>query len=192
MEEGHLRRHSTDSEKRKGAETCVQSALAIQTYVKRYRDAFTLRRAPFLLSYAVYSAVSAILHQDQSVRGQHTDTITFFWTCLNELHRGSGFGLKKTLSILHDMIRELQLSVGEGLWEQMIEPSLDDSAFGGFDLDESPDHPFMPWQNNWGNSNVQPLYDFSPVGDLTFMNEQERGISSDTLYGLFAPPRNYA
>lgn len=166
--------------------------MAIQSYARKYRETFTLRRAPFLLSYAVYSAVSAILHQEQSVRRQHAETISFFWTCLNELHRGSGFGLKKTLSILQDMIRELQVSVEDGIPEQALQPSLDESAFRMFDLDHGVGNADLSGHSDWGMSDSQLLYGVSPVGDLTFMNEQERGISGDALYGLFAPSQRFA
>ncbi|KAL9570281.1 hypothetical protein ACKAV7_005584 [Fusarium commune] len=93
---------------------------------------FTLRRAPFLLSYAVYSAVIVILRQERHERGQFTEPISFFWTCLSELQVGCNFGLKKPLSVLQDMVREFQTSIkesGSTGTEQPQPAGLDESFF---------------------------------------------------------------
>ena len=191
MEEGHLRRHSNEAAKRRGEESCIKSALAIEKYLRIYRDAFSLRRAPYLLSYAAYSAATVILHQEQQNRGQFTEKIAFFWTCLNELHCGSNLGLKKPLKIIQDVVRELQINIDQGgvmLSGEQLQPSLDESLFIlPDDLTES-----MPMADaslsTAGDWNVldhsDPIYGMSPLG---FLNGPEKNISHDALYGLFAP-----
>lgn len=202
---------SNDAGKRRGQETCVHSALMIQKYVRMYRNTFTLRRAPFLVSYAVYSAVTVILRQEQQDRGQYTETISFFWSCLHELQRGCNFGLKKPLAILQDMAHELRVIIDEGGFahpEQQLRPSLDQSLFsntysincGG---DSAPSSGLTPQmaESTGGNSfdmrNYQTdglgfSYEPMTTGDLDFLNAQEKDISHDALYGLFAPTQRFS
>jgi hypothetical protein len=198
MEEGHLRRHSNEATKRRGEEGCIKSALAIEKYLRIYRDAFGLRRAPFLLSYAAYSAVTVILHQEQQNRRQFTEKISFFWTCLNELHRGSNLGLKKPLNIIQDVVRELQINIDESgslNSEQQLQPGLDESSFSlpgnlsGLGLTPAT----IPSLSTGGEWNIldhsDPMYGMSPMG---FLNGQENDISHDALYGLFAPTHSFS
>ncbi|KAH7001136.1 fungal-specific transcription factor domain-containing protein [Ilyonectria destructans] len=207
LEEGHLRRHSDEAAKRRGEEACVQSALMIQKLVRRYRESFTLRRAPFLLSYAVYSAVIAILRQERRERGQFTEPISFFWTCLSELQVGCNFGLKKPLSVLQDMVREFQVSIKEGSaagQEQPVPAGLDESFFFPLAMTPSnggmphtatrPPAPYMPTVSSeyigGVMDHVDPVWGNSP-GLLDFLNDQEKDISQDALYGLFAPSQPF-
>jgi hypothetical protein len=57
VEEGHLRRHSNPEAKKLSEQECIKSALIIEKHIRAYRRTFTLRRAPFLLSYAIYSVM---------------------------------------------------------------------------------------------------------------------------------------
>lgn len=205
LEQGHLRRQSDDISKKSGEETCVQSALMIQKYVRAYRDAFTLRRAPFLLSYAIYSAVTVILHQERHDRGQYTEIISFFWTCLSELQRGCNFGLKKPLAILQDMAHEFQVSmvdVGATGREQELQYNLEEGLFSSLPvskpLDPNPDTSGLGSISNKVSPDylsftdrLDPCFGASPSGLLDFLNDQEQDISHDTLYGLFAPPHQF-
>ncbi|KAF5554191.1 hypothetical protein FNAPI_6526 [Fusarium napiforme] len=209
LEEGHLRRHTDETAKRRGEEACIQSALMIQKLVRRYRESFTLRRAPFLLSYAVYSAVIVILRQERHERGQFTEPISFFWTCLSELQVGCNFGLKKPLSVLQDMVREFQTSIKESGTtgtEQPQPAGLDESFF--FPLAMAPAASAIA-PNNTNTStptgayvsatasdyiphmdHFDPAFGHSP-GLLDFLNDQEKDISQDALYGLFAPSQPF-
>ncbi|CAM1504837.1 Fc.00g024280.m01.CDS01 [Cosmosporella sp. VM-42] len=203
LEEGHLRRHTDETAKRRGDEACINSALMIQKLVRRYREQFTLRRAPFLLSYAVYSAVIAILRQERRERGQFTEPISFFWTCLSELQLGCNFGLKKPLSVLQDMVREFQVSIKEGNpgQEQPHPPGLDQSFFfplamtpSGQEMTPSTNRStgtYMPSEYIGGvMDHFEPTFGTSP-GLLDFLNDQEKDISQDALYGLFAPSQPF-
>jgi len=179
----------------------------IQKYVSAYRDAFTLRRAPFLLSYAIYSAVTVILQQERNERGQFTDIISFFWTCLSELQRGCNFGLKKPLSILQEMVREFQASIKEGGAGGLGEGThlgLDENAFFALpmsttvaaqeplSMDLTPlsprlDPTLISDADYYGGlDQFDPMFEGSPSGLLDFVNDQEKFISDDALYGLFS------
>lgn len=174
----------------------------IQKIVRRYRDSFTLRRAPFLLSYAVYSAVIVILRQERHERGQFTEPISFFWICLSELQVGCNFGLKKPLGVLQDMVREFQTSIKEGSagHEQPHPPGLDESFF--FPLAMTPSAQVMTPSTTRSGGNYVPgeyigvMEGFDPAfgtspGLLDFLNDQEKDISQDALYGLFAPSQPF-
>lgn len=210
MEEGHLRRHSDLAAKKTCEEKCIASALMIKKYVQAYRDTFTLRRAPFLLSYAIYSAVAIILPQERHERGNFIDIISFFWTCLGELQRGCNSGLQKPLSILRDMLHEFQLSVKEQSSKNAQQPellSLDQSFFPQLPLtgkDAAPAAPSLS-QQGWmasytqmqpsivGSDGMELGSDLPTPGtlDFMFMNDQEWNMSQNSLYGLFAPDQTF-
>ena len=175
----------------------------IQKYVRAYRNAFTLRRAPFLLSYAIYSAVTVIVLQERHNRGQFTELISFFWTCLSELQRGCNFGLKKPLAILQDMVHEFQVSVADGVSvgpEQQVQPSLDQSFFfplpvqGSGLAEPTPgsSHNVVSPEYLLGMEGLDPGFGASPSGVLDFLSDQEMDISQDTLFGLFAPSQSFS
>ncbi|KAL4876147.1 fungal-specific transcription factor domain-containing protein [Aspergillus karnatakaensis] len=191
LEEGHLRRHSNSSTRALSEQACITSALAIQKLVKAYKTAFTLRRAPFLLSYAVYCAVNVILRQERHDRGHFIEVISFFWTCLGELQGGCNFGLEKPLGILRDMVSEFQVSTRGSETGGVGGPQgmgylgrLDEEIFplpGG----ESP-----PFQDFIGMGMGMPDLGLDGVGSpgfLASLNQLENDLSHDSLYGLFAP-----
>lgn len=172
--------------------------------MRAYKGAFTLRRAPFLLSYAVYSAVIVILHQERHERGQFMEPISFFWTCLSELQRGCNFGLEKPLNILRDMVYEFQVSTRAAGGHEM--PPLLTSLDETFPLPigqqaaemASLKTPPPPPPLLTGGQSVFPDYvgamdqpdmafDTSSPSLLASLSQLENDISQDTLYGLFAP-----
>lgn len=196
LEEGHLRRYSDEGSRERSEQACISSALAIQKFVRAYKKAFTLRRAPFLLSYAVYSAVIVILRQERHERGQFMEPISFFWTCLSELQGGCNFGLEKPLSILRDMVHEFQVSTRQGgtaggQYEMPQLMNLDETPFPQPVNRQAPfvgddcDYDYMG-MGSMGQADPVGLGTSSP-GFLASLNQLENEITQDTLYGLFAP-----
>lgn len=207
IEEGHLRRHSDPEAKRISEQECIASALAIERYIRAYRETFSLRRAPFILCYAVYSAVAIILPQERHDRGNFTSIIAFFWTCLGELQHGCNLGLKKPLSVLRDMAREFEISSKElsssavtAPTNTQQEPRLELGTLNG---DCFPQLPLTTQNLDQQNVSNAPYFagfdmqtELDPCGadaafgmpaSSDFLNDQEWGISQNTLYGLFAP-----
>ena len=190
LEEGHFHRHTDNAAKKSGEQVCVESALSIERLARAYRNAFTLRRAPFLLSYAIYSAVVIILHQERRDRGTYVETISFFWMCLCELQRGCNFGLTKPLAILRDMAHEFNLSIQESRTladREDLQPMLLHDFYQfqtSGDLDnrvavlQDPSAAFMDGQDHFGGS--------ASSLPMNFLDEQECSITQDSLYGLFA------
>jgi hypothetical protein len=201
MEEGHLRRYSDSQEKLSSEQECIKSALNIKRYVQAYHESFTLRRAPFLLSYAIYSAVAIILPQERHDRGSFSSIISFFWNCLSELQHGCNFGLKKPLSVLRTMAREFQISAKEQGATGF--PSQDETQASYLDENFFPQLPLGLEKTSGtvysGNSYTQQSPGQGMVDSLgseidtvspslmNFLNDQEWNISQNTLYGLFAP-----
>ncbi|CEL06441.1 hypothetical protein ASPCAL09618 [Aspergillus calidoustus] len=202
LSEGHLRRHSTEESNRESEKLCIHSAICIQKLVRAYRDAFTLRRAPFLLSYAVYSAVIVILRAERHERGQFMAPIEFFWNCLSELQRGCNFGLEKPLMVLREMVKEFRAGprascegAGLGLdfesaFALPIDPSFDSSGVGGHNTMQL--HAPQPASPDYllGLDTNMALGTGSP-GFCISLSQLESDISHDALYGLFAPPQLY-
>ncbi|KAL2864082.1 transcription factor domain-containing protein [Aspergillus lucknowensis] len=184
LSEGHLRRHSTEESRKESEQLCIHSAICIQKLVRAYRDSFTLRRAPFLLSYAVYSAVIVILRAERHDRGQFKATIEFFWTCLSELQRGCNFGLEKPLTVLREVVREFRAGAGASCDGAALDLDLERSL-PSIQLHkpqpESPDYML-------GLDTSTVLGTGSP-GFCISLSQLESDISHDALYGLFAPPQ---
>lgn len=175
----------------------------IEKYIRAYRKTFTLRRAPFLLSYAIYSAVAIILPQERHDRGHFTELISFFWTCLGELQHGCNSGLKKPLLVLRDMAREFEISSkerGPVAHEQPDFGILDESLFPQLPHNTAPIDTEMYsaaqylYDMNSEQNIVDPLQTSANMvvsGLTNFMNDQEWDISQNTLYGLFAPTQSF-
>jgi hypothetical protein len=188
--------------KKVSEQECIKSALVIEKHIRAYRKTFTLRRAPLLLSYAIYSAVAIILPQERHDRGHFTDLIAFFWTCLGELQHGCNVGLKKPLSVLRNMAREFQLSAKERgpMNSQNLDFStLDESFFPQLPLaTPSTNGDVYPHSQYMHDVNTQQSFDqlgmMNDAGDsglMNFLNDQEWNLSQNTLYGLFAPTQSY-
>ncbi|OAA68632.1 Transcription factor [Niveomyces insectorum RCEF 264] len=217
LAEGHLRQHSSEPEKETMARACIGHAMAIQKLVAAYRRAFTLRRAPFLLSYAVYSAVVVVLKRDASERVCLRDAVGFFWTALSELQRGCNFGLQKPLAILRQMMAEMGETNETGGGHTTGEASetaprpdpataapppdgmlsmLDKYANGGAAAAAAGDGTTLgsglsPMDAGISPELSDPLFYVPDCGTLDFLDDQERIISDDALYGLFAPPQSF-
>lgn len=195
LKEGHLRRHCDEGDRVRSEQACIHSALAIKKLVRSYKNAFTLRRAPFLLSYAVYSAVIVILRQKQHEREQFTEPISFFWTCLSELKHGCNFGLEKPLNILRNMVHEYQFNIQEGsMGGNDISGLLGDETSPPFRSQQPADRPalsaLLPGEEtDYMGTLDQPdlAFNNSSPGFLVSLNQLENDISEDALFGLFAP-----
>ncbi|KUJ14704.1 uncharacterized protein LY89DRAFT_671128 [Mollisia scopiformis] len=88
--------------------TCSSASIQIWHLLRAYKETFTLRHAPYLISYAAYSAALIIL-QTQTLQ-QHPECVPFFWTALLELQNGCNSGLKKPLTILKSLVKQMEPS----------------------------------------------------------------------------------
>lgn len=206
MEEGHLRRHSDPEMKRQSEESCIASAIMISKYVEAYRNAFTLRTAPYLISYAVYSAATVVLRQERHDRGHFIDTISFLWTCLGELSEGCHFGLQRPMAILRDMVQEFYQTARQKELENSDDQTfsfrdLDRSLFSHLPLSErgsvhegsTPSGTFIPSDDasfvDYSMAMEQLDFGFDSLTPCVpgFLTDEESNVSQNYLYGLFAP-----
>lgn len=92
-------------------ERCITAALRIYALAQAYRAAFTLTRAPYLFSYALFSAATVIplLHWEDGKK--RLDVIRFFLDALKEQQRGANSGLKKPIMIIRGMFERAGLDL---------------------------------------------------------------------------------
>ncbi|KAE8330273.1 fungal-specific transcription factor domain-containing protein [Aspergillus sergii] len=90
--------------KHEAMDKCIEAAFNIRALAEAYQRAFTLRRAQFSISYAMYSAVLILLQHDSQGRDDYTEACRFFWSALLEYQKGCGSGLKKPLALLKSLM----------------------------------------------------------------------------------------
>lgn len=90
---------------------CITAALRIYALAQAYRAAFTLTRAPYLFSYAVFSAATVIplLHWED--RHSRLSVIRFFLDALKEQQHGANSGLKKPIMIIRGMFERAGVDI---------------------------------------------------------------------------------
>ncbi|KAK1144839.1 hypothetical protein N8T08_004852 [Aspergillus melleus] len=154
-------------------QVCIKAALKIRGLVQAYKNAFTLRRAQYGISYATYCAVLVLLHHTDQSSGEYADCIRFFWSALLEYQRGCSFGLKKPLKILRSLIHRLNgmSSGGSDQSDAGITAALD-LNYTGHDF-QSMLEPLAraeadAWVNSWLNT--------APEEDC---------LANETVFGLF-------
>ena len=105
---------------------CLAAAKSIYAYVRAYRNTFTLRRAPYLLTYALFSAAAIFLLD----AGGHRVAIQFCYEALNEVIMPN-YGFRRPVKIMRNLINQLerqsdsstdaylsqsQITMGQPLW----------------------------------------------------------------------------
>ncbi|OBT51837.1 hypothetical protein VE04_06295 [Pseudogymnoascus sp. 24MN13] len=111
---GHLSSLADESSQSTNEAKCNNAAVRIWRLVDVYKRAHTLRRAPYLISYATYSAIVVLLNQTQNDASEYVNCIKFFWSALQDLQRGCNSGLGKPLRILQTLMNRLGQSIPTG------------------------------------------------------------------------------
>ena len=111
--EGHLA--SVGLDEQSARDVCVPAALRIYELAKAYREVFTLRRATYLFSYALFSAATILpLHSLTSQSSfAHMDKAIFFWNALKELQNGAHFSLRKPIGIIRGMLERAGIDLND-------------------------------------------------------------------------------
>lgn len=168
--------------------TCTTAATQIYEFARAYRDAFTFEHAPYLLSYALFSAVTVMPRNEASGTGFNHDTelIVFFWNALKELQRGANFGLKRPLVIVRDFLQRAgidinRLSTRQNTPDRHMQPR---EHQGDLMNDET---------GNWNTSDLMTylgddyfdMYNTSVEPNFDWANVPANMEGPDILYGLF-------
>ena len=97
-----------DSLQEEAKKKCLEAAFNIRALIGAYKKAFTLRRAQFGISYAMYSAVLVLLQHGSQYCEEYVEACQFFWSALLEYQRGCGHGLKKPLLLLKNLMLRVE------------------------------------------------------------------------------------
>jgi len=111
---GHLCFAADNTTQLAGETKCREAAIRIWYLVDAYKRAFTLRRVPYFLTYATYSAIVVILHQPDTSNPQLLECIRFFWFALLDFQKGCTSGLQKPLKILQNLMTRLGQNIPHG------------------------------------------------------------------------------
>ncbi|KIX03855.1 uncharacterized protein Z518_07408 [Rhinocladiella mackenziei CBS 650.93] len=182
LPEGHLNPVSIEGVS--FSETCLVSARQICTLAKAYEEAFSLGHAPYLFSYALFSAATVVTRHESD-----REMMTYLWKALTRIQRGANFGLLKPLRIIRDLMERVGVDVRTmstaaqhlsqlqpkegGVAEATL--NLDENAFNGSsigNLDPNWLEDLNSWQTPWEDS-MQWLHNSAYMED------------SRMLYGLF-------
>jgi hypothetical protein len=198
LSNGHLSSSSDSASQAAGEAKCANAAVRIWHLVDAYKSAFTLRRTPYLLSYATYSAIVILLNQKHTLGSQYVDCIRFFWFALLDLQRGCNSGLGKPLKILQTLMQRLGQNIPDWDPKESYQPAGQIDAplqtqnsmcqKGYEDGGEGAQHSgygHVPGLDqllqqsleleNWDNGNWMD----------TIIDDQ--GLMDDSLFGLFTP-----
>ncbi|KAB8223236.1 fungal-specific transcription factor domain-containing protein [Aspergillus novoparasiticus] len=160
--------------KHEAMDKCVEAAFNIRALAEAYQRSFTLRRAQFGISYAMYSAVLILLQSDSQGRDDYTEACRFFWSALVEYQKGCGSGLKKPLALLKSlMLRVTKLApcITDNISDAVSWSSLHVANLGT-DL--------LPGTITLGEDGVEDVCQFN-VHD----GAQHTLLDDDTIFGFF-------
>ena len=82
--------------------TCLAAARQICRLAKAYEEAFGLRHAPYLFSYALFSAATVVTRHESD-----GDLVMYLFLALTRIQRGANFGLLKPLMIIRDLMERV-------------------------------------------------------------------------------------
>ncbi|KAL5364636.1 fungal-specific transcription factor domain-containing protein [Aspergillus floccosus] len=151
---------------------CMEAAFKIRHLIEAYKKAFTLRRAQYGISYAMYSAILVLLQHADQDDIEYLEAIRFFWSALREYQSGCGRGLTGPLRLLKSLIRRVEKVV------QRIDighpgttgcPASSDMQFGA--------EPIAGTEALAGNENQGGSWLNAETDDLFF--------ADDTIFGFF-------
>lgn len=113
LPQGHLELFSLDEKEPR--RICKSAAFQIYELAKSYRQAYTLRRATYMFSYALFSAASIVAFKSSET--ERTDSMLqkevagFLWAALKELQNGANFGLSKPMMIIRSLFEHAGLNL---------------------------------------------------------------------------------
>lgn len=173
-------------------EICITAALRIYHLARVYREVFTLRRATYLFSYAVFSAATILpLHSTLSTNAsKRVEIVTFFWNALKELQNGANFGLSKPIAIIKGMFERagIDLNALASRQREQSENGIDKFGRRPSPVEQSFNLPVLRDSGLDGLDNIQyqDLFNELSMGVSDWSTYDMTGdLSDELLYGLF-------
>ncbi|OJJ68405.1 hypothetical protein ASPBRDRAFT_67979 [Aspergillus brasiliensis CBS 101740] len=164
--------HESQNEKRK---TCIEASFKIRALIEAYKKAFTLRRAQYGISYAMYSAVLVLLQHADQDNDEYIEAIRFFWFALMEYQRGCGHGMKGPLRLLKSLMRRVEKVV------QRIDIDHPGTTSWSAGSDISSGIDTVPWTGT-GTFGQEETWSGSW---LNAENDENFFLADDTIFGFF-------
>ncbi|KAJ9611500.1 hypothetical protein H2200_004684 [Cladophialophora chaetospira] len=170
ISDGHLRSTATPS---LSWGRCTSAARSITSISLAWKTAYTLRGAPYLLSYAIYVACTihvrnAAADMSSGNNGEHTSLLAASLTCLEQLCLANP-GVSKPMKIIQRLMEARKIVLPP---EKTINPSYSPSSF-----------------------DIDTIYSMFPTRNITspdvqYSNEVIFGsdIPDDPLFGLMEEP----
>ncbi|GKZ33183.1 hypothetical protein AbraIFM66950_002972 [Aspergillus brasiliensis] len=155
---------------------CIKASLRIRALIEAYKKAFTLRRAQYGISYAMYSAVLVLLQHADQDDDEYIEAIRFFWFALMEYQRGCGHGMKGPLRLLKSLMCRVEKVV------QRIDidhPGVATSWSAGSDISSGIDT--VPWTGT-GTFGQEETWSGSW---LNAEIDENLFLADDTIFGFF-------
>ncbi|KAM0793011.1 hypothetical protein ACM66B_000503 [Microbotryomycetes sp. NB124-2] len=111
LESGHLQTGQVAGECWSRCEFAAKKATAILT---RYRETYTLSRAPYLIAYGTYIAAT-IMVRTAAQQGPTSDAARCLKVCMDGLKENADVntGARKTLAIIESLVKRLNVAVSE-------------------------------------------------------------------------------
>ena len=193
LQEGHLTSLNVNIDGVSFEKTCLVAARQICRLAKAYEEAFGLHHAPYLFSYALFSAATVITRHESD-----SELMMYLFLALTRIQNGANFGLLKPLMIIRDLMERVGVdtrtitAATQSLNQQLRKEGEEDST------------PGLPQGNDALLLN-DPLVNKSMSGlDLTWLEDLGYLQTSDddamqwlmnpayvedsqVLYGLFEP-----
>jgi hypothetical protein len=196
LPEGHL--NHFELEEYSTRQVCIDAALHIYHLAQAYRTAFTLRRAPYLFSYALFSAATVVPHDQLPTWSDaaRSSMIVFFWNALSELQKGSNFGLRRPIKIMRDFMERAGIDItalaSRASEEAGHPPEAIDAPppIGNVYINDCGLNGHSQGLGDLtypGADNYATLYPDMSIDNLDWMDGSINGLgeSDDLLYGLF-------
>lgn len=190
LETGHLTFAADSTSPLLSEERCEGAAVKIWHLLKAYKETFTLRHAPYLISYAAYSAALVVVQQTRKERFRHLECVPFFWSALLELQKGCNSGLKTPLRILKSLMQRMGEAPSETAEASVEGRGMERSSEQIHDVTDSSSN-----INAEFNSEGMEHAGFEMLGEVDLWNQTQwletivtdQGLLSDSMYGMFTP-----
>lgn len=174
--DGYL--HSTlPSTSKSSFAACTEAAMNIVKLVRLYDIAFSIRRAPYLISYATY--VAATIHvRIAATRPAHSDAHKHLRTCLSVFEQNSetNYAVRKAYVVIEALMKHMGVSVGD--------PDRSRSGLpGSYSSDQEQNSSIAQFRSS-NNVNQHELQQTGPVN-----NNRDHAVDSEPtmVAGQFVP-----
>lgn len=176
---------------------CATAATNIVDLVRRYDRAYSVIRAPYLISYATY--VAATIHvRIASKRGASSEAHACLGTCLSLLKQNSAtnYAVQKAILVIESLMARMSVKPPDDATEQQRLRATDLTAFASTPRQETSPNSLAPlhgWEPTFIEGNMAPDLDVdaiirsfmqeqSALAEHSLLSEDTTGVAGDAPY----------